>query len=216
MADRREVDARAALGDVADASAARALLEAEARTSVVNPQGARWLLVQAVLRVVAGLLLLGKVADLADWWGDARDHVPMAVVVLAFAVATAPFWPQLTRAVPRRRGVTAGVPWLGAVVHGGAPESPVAPWPDAGHGYAVLSVAARTNGIDRVWLFDRARLSPALGDATVGSLAARGWVEGGHRWLGSDRLSVPVTVTRSGRRALAEERRRLEVLASFA
>ncbi len=201
------------MGPVTEPEAARALLDARDRVSVVHPSGARWVVLHGILQVVTVLLLLGTVADLAGWWGDGSSRVPILVAVLAVAVVTAPFWVQLTKAVPRRRDLRLRAPWVGTVLRGGRPEEPPAAWPEEGHGYAVLAVAARTNGIDRAWLFERAAVAPALGDATVRELAAQGWVEGGHRWLGSDRLSVPVTVTRAGRRALAVEHRRLEALA---
>ncbi|WP_392543926.1 hypothetical protein [Oryzobacter telluris] len=219
MTDRRRRPPRVPPPDPAEAVLARALLRAEARASVLHPQGARWLLVRAVFQVASVVLLAAWAAGRLGWWvgQDGSSPVPVPVVVLVVAVAFAPFWPQLAKAVPVHRLPTRArlrSPWVGAVLHGSDHRVKAAQWPDENHDFAVLAVAARTSAIDRAWLFDRARVSPAQGTDSLAALEARGLVEGGGRWLGSSRLSVPVHVTRAGRRFLAEERRRLQEVAA--
>lgn len=198
---------------------ARAVLLAEAHTSVLHPVGLRWNLVRRLARavqVVAWLCLAALLVRSLVLHVDVGP--PLAPVVLAFVVSlTAGLLPwSVLRAVPGpaalprtrsgRRRLT-----LDAVrgrVEGTAP----APWPRGSEAYAVLSTIGATDGIDVPWLLDRAGLPPAIGAQWVASLAHLRWLSGGedfvHGWL-----RQPVRLTDAGRARLEVERERLHALA---
>lgn len=62
------------------------------------------------------------------------------------------------------------------------------------------------------WLFERIGMSPDVGQQWVSVLTYQGWLIGGGRVLGIERLPENLQVTEAGRERLDRERARLQRL----
>lgn len=203
--------------------AARAALRAEAETSVLDPVGMRrlWLrelyLVLAVC--VAVLMVVASVQYLRDgasprWW------FPLVVLVVLPLRLTQAWALSLCRAIPGPGVVPrlgpARLRWYARLGRAPAP-APTAPaaWPPGSEAYAVLSGAGSVEAVTATWLFERIGLHPAVGRQWVAVLLRQGWLTGGGRVLGMERLpELHLTLTEEGRSTLGAERARLQALAA--
>lgn len=200
--------------------AARAVLRAEAETSVLHPTGLRWRVVRRMGQVVQLaawvwllVVLVGTVL-VGDGTGLAMAPV-MALLAASLLTGLVP-WARL-RADPtpqslpssRRERLRLSL----AAVRGELVVTPGASWPPGSEAFALLSTASATDGIDGAWLLDRTALPAQVGARWLDALTGSGWLDGGRTLLGG-RVRRPWRITDDGRDRLAEERARLQSLAA--
>lgn len=206
------------LTSVSTPEAARAVLRAEAETSVLHPTGLRWRVVRRTGQAVrlVGWLWLVVTLVRAVLGGDdpALPVGPVAVMLVASLATGAVPWSRL-RADPSPGSLPstrAGrVRLTLAALRGELAVTPAASWPPGSEAFALLSTVAATDGIDRPWLLDRARLPQRTGEQWLAALARSGWLRGGEPMLGG-RLRQPVRITPLGQDRLGAERARLQAL----
>lgn len=200
--------------------AARAVLRAEAQTSVLDPRGLRRLWWREVLFVVAMLLLAAWVlvtveffrsGERTDWW---LLITPLAILLnVGGDYLTA----RATRAIPAAGVVPRPGParwrWHRTLRLQPSVATPAADWPGGSEAYALLSGAGSVESVAPTWLGERVGLPPEVSALWIATLKREGWLTGGRHVVGWSRLpEMHVEITDAGRARLEEERTRLRSL----
>ena len=217
----RTVPATGPLTPVGTAEAARAVLRAEAATTVLDPVGLRRLWVRELdLLVVAALVVAAVVATVQyttnghspGWW---LILMPLGIL---WTLSTGDLPAAVCRALPAPELIPpfgpARLRWYHQLRQQPAVVPPPARWPPGAEPYALLSAAATVQSIAPSWLCERVALSPEVGARWVAALRWQGWLAGGGRRLGLRRLpELHLHITDAGRARLESERTRLTTLA---
>jgi len=209
------------LASVSTPDAARAALRAEAETSVLDPVGMRRLWVRELyLALALGILVLAVVASVQFVRNDELPWWWFPLLLLIWPMQVSQIWLRsLCRAIPGRadlpRPGMARLRWYRQLRREHVVVRPPAAWPAGSEAYAVLAGAASVESVAPTWLFERIGMSPDVGSQWVTVLTYPGWLTGGGRTLGIERLPEShLLVTDAGRERLDRERARFEALAA--
>ncbi|HET7822452.1 MAG TPA: hypothetical protein VFL10_13100 [Ornithinibacter sp.] len=203
--------------------AARTALRAETETSVLDPRGLRRLWLRDVHFLLALAVVVAVVVAVVQFLTN--DFTPPAWWLLVLPLSplilntSGLFEMVLSRALPAAGVVPRPWParwrWYRRVRQGPVVVSPPAAWPAGSEAYAVLAGVASVESVAPSWLYERIGLSPTVGAQWVAVLTRQGWLRGGGRLLGLERLPEEhVRVTDAGRERLERERARLQALAA--
>lgn len=203
--------------------AARAVLQAEGETSVLDPRGPRRLWWGDGAFVVALLLVAASVWAGVEFFrtGDPPAWVLFIGPAVVFLNLGSDYLTvRVTRAVPAAgvvaRTGTARWRWRRALRQQPAVVPPVADWPPGSEAYALLSGAGSVQSVAPMWLGERVGLPPEIGAKWIDLLKREGWLTGGGHVLRSSRLPERhVELTDAGRDELETERDRLRELAGL-
>lgn len=196
---------------VQTSEAARAALAAVEATSVIHPRALKLRFAYTVLRFAVVVLSLYIFVPVLLGRRPPELSIPFMTLLPLTWLSRTQQDTYRKESLPPRLGGRLALTFQ--AFRGEVPVPEPASWPRGSEAFALLSTAAATEGIGASWLYDRARLSPELGERWLLALTTRGLLIGGAKAF--HRRWTPVRVTETGSAALAAERARLQALAAL-